>query len=842
LAAKTKRKQKQSYLTIKRALNFWKLSLKEIHHVIQTESIRQHILLVGESHTRTPIKAIKRLISLGRPGDAIRLLNSNGVHRTTPEVLKKLENLHPLAEVIPPEPPTVQFVTFNVEQIVTAVNSFPKGSSAGPFGLSAGALSSMISDTQLGSSVLNSLAAFCSNFVCGRFPSSISPYYGSARLIPLVKRDNGVRPLAVGDTLRRLACKLALTLISADIGPLFQPFQLGVGCPNGSDTIIHSVASRLESLSYDECILQVDFSNAFNMVDRATFIRLVKIHFPQLSNITNFLYQSQAFLIVGPQLHLRSYSGVQQGDPLAPLLFALVLRDLTLQLNVNVLKLNQWYLDDGHLSGKIGDILEALSLIEKLGPERGIYLNRAKCVMYITQEYVDSGLDFELASDLRLVSDGLTVLGSPIGSANYVKDHMTKQVNVLSETMQVSAILEDPQYELLLLRCCSGAPKITYWTRTCDPAIIMDNLHMFDSHVDRTLQHILGSPVREDDRLLMHLPLSMGGLGIPIASISADAAFVASIGSTWSLQQSILPRSGYTSSVLNLSLVGINIPNLPPHDIINLNNIPQLPTSKEFSQKKLMSIKNCDIKEQLLDRFDVRRSTIITGRTCHGANYWLTSPPNWEDNSYIDPAPFRLLLKHSLGMPLILSSQRCPDCNTLMDIYGDHATTCKTASGVIDKHNSIVKCLVLKMKNAGMSCSYEAKNLNNSTRQRPGDIFVPEFDNYGDAYFDISVINITCKSHLAKASQGPLMGADIRYVEKMKKYPDLGPRFKPLVIESSGGWHKYSLDYLKTMAAHISSRTNKHTSIVLGNLLRSCSFALQRNQGTMLVRRCLGLY
>jgi hypothetical protein len=52
------------------------------------------------------------------------------------------------------------------------------------------------------------------------------------------------------------------------------------------------------------------------------------------------------------------------------------------------------------------------------------------------------------------------------------------------------------------------------------------------------------------------------------------------------------------------------------------------------------------------------------------------------------------------------------------------------------------------------------------------------------------------------------MGADIRYVEKMKKYPDLGPRFKPLVI---GGWHKYFFDYLKTMAAHISSRTNKHT-------------------------------
>jgi hypothetical protein len=108
---------------------------------------------------------------------------------------------------------------------------------------------------------------------------------------------------------------------------------------------------------------------------------------------------------------------------------------------------------------------------------------------------------------------------------------------------------------------------------------------------------------------------------------------------------------------------------------------------------------------------------------------------------------------------------------------------------------------------------------------------------YEYTYLDVSVINITVKSHLGKSSEGLLMGEEFRYVEKMKKYPDLGPRFKPLVIESIGGWHNYSFDYIRTMAAHISSRTNKHSVIVLDNILRACSFALQRHQGTMLVRR-----
>jgi hypothetical protein len=59
-------------------------------------------------------------------------------------------------------------------------------------------------------------------------------------------------------------------------------------------------------------------------------------------------------------------------------------------------------------------------------------------------------------------------------------------------------------------------------------------------------------------------------------------------------------------------------------------------------------------------------------------------------------------------------------------------------------------------------------------------------DTYGDAYLDVSVINISVKSYFLKSSKGLLCGANVLYLEKMKKYPDLGPKFKPLVIESTG--------------------------------------------------------
>ena len=126
------------------------------------------------------------------------------------------------------------------------------------------------------------------------------------------------------------------------------------------------------------------------------------------------------------------------------------------------------------------------------------------------------------------------------------------------------------------------------------------------------------------------------------------------------------------------------------------------------------------------------------------------------------------------------------------------------------------------------------------TRLRPGDIFMPEFDVYGDAFFDISVISICADSHYKRASKGPFKGAEIRFHSKKMKYKDLKENFKPLVVESTGGWHPFSLDYLTTVSEHIASRSARVASDVLNELLADCSVRLQRYQGTMLVRRCLG--
>ena len=82
---------------------------------------------------------------------------------------------------------------------------------------------------------------------------------------------------------------------------------------------------------------------------------------------------------------ISSEVGVQQGDPLSPMFFCLVLLILIMAIvgEDGCSSLFQaWYQDDGVIVGPKHAISQAPSIIQELGPTLGLFINTSKCERY----------------------------------------------------------------------------------------------------------------------------------------------------------------------------------------------------------------------------------------------------------------------------------------------------------------------------------------------------------------------------------------------------------------------------------------------------------------------------
>ena len=149
-----------------------------------------------------------------------------------------------------------------------------------------------------------------------------------------------------------------------------------------------------------------------NIVSRQAVLDECATFFLELLPWVSWCYGTHP-LLWHPLGQISSESGVQQGDPLGPLLFALVLQKLVSSLDADEecaeILLQAWYLDDGALAGTRPAVLRALHMIEELGPAMGLHVNLAKCEMFSRQD--NTSFPPEVKSSLL---PNLDILGAPI--------------------------------------------------------------------------------------------------------------------------------------------------------------------------------------------------------------------------------------------------------------------------------------------------------------------------------------------------------------------------------------------------------------------------------------------
>ena len=419
--------------------------------------------------------------------------------------------------------------------------AFPKGTSSGASKLRAQHLLDAIagSTTPAARECLLSLTRFMNHFLSGKAPSCLAPWLCGAPLTALLKKGGGVRPIAVGEVLRRLASRLCCLAVRPSLPSVFLPYgQVGVGIPGGLEGAIHITRHFISTHGADDslALLKVDMKNAFNECDRSAFFTRMSEDFPEISAWVKWCYSQLAELRFGNRRLLAS-SGVQQGDPLGPLLFSLVILQFIDAVNLrDFVELNLWYLDDGTLVGKQSSLSSLLSLFATRGPEFGLHLNLTKCELFWP-----SGDFFpNLPTDIKRVTS-LELLGSPLwGDDIFFNDFLSSRMGKVALTQEKLSLLDDPQVELHLLRSCLSSCKIIHLLLTVPFTILKPFLLQFDHNLRSCLGRIMQCSLFDTSWRQASLPFRLGGLGLRESAFSASPAFLGSCNSVRELASTLL--------------------------------------------------------------------------------------------------------------------------------------------------------------------------------------------------------------------------------------------------------------------------------------------------------------
>ena len=275
----------------------------------------------------------------------------------------------------------------NKEAVLASLQSFPRDTAPGASLLTPQHIKDAVTCKSpiLATRALNVLTSTVNLLASGEATRDIAPFMAGGGLTPLRKPDDGVRPIAVGESLRRLVgkCLVRHEDASSHIEGTFLPNQVGVGISGGAEAVAHSVSSLVEEYGQDPdlALLKIDFENAFNSVSRAALLDAVQTEFPTLARWAWWCYKEHSKLWIDGKF-IKSQSGTQQGDPLGPLLFCLLLRKVSAQIRHRWpdLKLHVWYLDDGTLVGNRESLKQILDFLGSSPVEElGLKLNRRKC-------------------------------------------------------------------------------------------------------------------------------------------------------------------------------------------------------------------------------------------------------------------------------------------------------------------------------------------------------------------------------------------------------------------------------------------------------------------------------
>ena len=147
----------------------------------------------------------------------------------------------------------------------------------------------------------------------------------SSNLTALRKNDGGIRPVGFGNVFCRLAAKVGCYAVSRAVSHALLPIQLGVSVKGGAEAAVHAVRTFIANkIDPDDpkIVVKLDMMDAFNSVRRNHVLQTRLDRMPEIARLSFLAYSTPSSVIASGH-SMTSSTGVQQGNQIGALLFAL---------------------------------------------------------------------------------------------------------------------------------------------------------------------------------------------------------------------------------------------------------------------------------------------------------------------------------------------------------------------------------------------------------------------------------------------------------------------------------------------------------------------------------------
>ena len=251
-SAKSKNADHIRYL--KKRMSLWKEGkLKEL----LSEGIEiQKRIKSSKKKEESVSKGFVRLMLQGKVRQALKLVNADtdvcGVHKMNDAIRNILQEKHPAAEEAQ-DNVLDNSAVLRVEDVIferingslvqqSAQNTSGSG---GPTKIDAEIWKNLICSKGYGKyseSLAEEIAVFARRLCVEDIPHGILDMFWGCRLVPLMKEDDGVRPVGIGETLRRIIGKCVIKAVGNDVQMAAGALQTCAGVQSGIEAAIHAVA------------------------------------------------------------------------------------------------------------------------------------------------------------------------------------------------------------------------------------------------------------------------------------------------------------------------------------------------------------------------------------------------------------------------------------------------------------------------------------------------------------------------------------------------------------------------------------------------------------------------